>query len=172
MSEDDLFAQMMGDKVQPIKKENRVQTQKPKNKHAILRNLENKEVFVQQVSKHKALSPQRTEDWLLRADGVASKDIKKLAQTNVSHEIDLHGLTQKEAITALSEFFNHALAQNIRQVCVVHGKGNHSKGKSVLKDTTYHWLEHGPFSSSILTATPATQSKGGACNILLRKQNN
>ena len=170
MSEDDLFTELMG-QVQPLNKtEPRVQAQKIKHKHEILRGLEDRETTHHHISKQQSLSPHRTEPWLLRADGVAAKDIKKLAQTNIKYELDLHGLTQNEAEQALSNFFNQALSNNIRQLCVVHGKGNHSKGKSVLKSLTYQWLEHGEYTHYVLTATPATQSKGGACNILLRKQ--
>lgn len=169
MNEKDLFAQLM-EQVEPLNKgKSRIQTQKSKTKHEILRNLEHQEVLQQHVIRNESLSVRRTEPWLLRASGVASKDIKKLAQGHIKHELDLHGLNQKESITALNSFFQYALAENIRQISIVHGKGNHSQGKSVLKDTTYHWLEHGEYASYILAATPATQSKGGACNILLRK---
>jgi len=170
MSEDDLFAQEMG-KVQPLASKERVQVEtKLKTKHKILRSLENQEINHKQQVTHHRLSAKRAETWLLRADGVASKDIKKLAQENIAYELDLHGLTQNEAIKALADFVAEAIAHQVRQICIVHGKGNHSKGKSVLKDTTYHWLEFGEFSSFILAATPAIQSKGGACNVLLRKQ--
>jgi len=170
MSSDDLFAQEMG-KVQPLNAEKkRAQAKKTNQKHNILNNLEHQEVVHQQVSKNDKLSVQRTENWLLQAAGVASKDIKKLAQNHIKHELDLHGLTQAEAILALKDFVTEALGHNIRQISIVHGRGNHSKGKSVLKEITYQWLEHSEFSSSILAAIPATQSRGGACNILLRKQ--
>jgi len=167
---DNLFAQEMG-KVQPLTRKSRVQVEtQQKTKHKILRGLEDKEVGHQQHIAHHRLSAKRTEVWLLRADGVASKDIKKLAQENISYELDLHGLTQDKAVKTLEEFVSEALSHEVRKICIVHGKGNHSKGKSVLKDTTYHWLESGTYSSFILAATPAVQSKGGACNVLLRRQ--
>jgi DNA-nicking Smr family endonuclease len=171
MNEDDdnLFAQEMG-KVKPlIDSPLRVHAKKTKRKYEILRGLEEKEVCYQHSIKHEHLSVQNAGDGLLKADGVSSKDIKKLAQAKLSHEIDLHGMTQNEAEKALNAFLSEALHQHIRQISIVHGRGNHSKGKSILKNTVYQWLEHGEFSSSILVVTPATQSKGGACNILLRK---
>ncbi|MDX8382271.1 MAG: Smr/MutS family protein [Ghiorsea sp.] len=170
MSENDLFAQMIG-KVAPLKKEKYrvyVGTQQ-KAKHKVLRELEEKEVALQHHGTHHRISAKRTDEWLLRADGVASKDIKKLAQQNVTHELDLHGLTQDKAVKEIADFVAEALSHDIRQISIIHGKGNHSQGKSVLKDITYHWLEHGEYSGYILATTPATQSKGGACNILLRK---
>jgi len=169
MSEKDLFAELMG-QVQPLNKsENRVQPKKVKHKHEILRGLEDREATHHHVIKQQSLAPKRTETWLLRADGVSSKDIKSLGQMNIKHELDLHGCTQAQAEKALHNFFNQSLDQYIRHLCIVHGKGNHSQGKSVLKDLTYQWLEHSAYAHYILVATPALQSKGGACNILLRK---
>ncbi|MDX8388104.1 MAG: Smr/MutS family protein [Ghiorsea sp.] len=168
--EDNLFAQEMG-KVQPLTSKERVQVEtQQRTKHKVLRGLEEKEVFHKQHIADHRLSSKRSEAWLLRADGVASKDIKKLSQENITYELDLHGLTQDKAVKELADFVSEALSHEVRQICIVHGKGNHSKGKSVLKDTTYHWLESGTFSSFILAAIPAVQSKGGACNVLLRKQ--
>ncbi len=169
MSDEDLFTELM-EQVQPLNKsENRVQPKKVKHKHEILRSLEDKELAHPQVAKHKNLTIQKTEPWLLRADGVSSKDIKNLANMNIKHELDLHGYTQAQAENVLHNFFNQSLSQHIRHLCIVHGKGNHSQGKSVLKDLTYQWLEHSAYAHYILVATPALQSKGGACNILLRK---
>lgn len=172
MSEDDWFAQEMS-KVQPLNREkSRVPVAKAKRKHEILRRLEDKEINHIQTLKNDSLSAKRTDSWLLRADGVASKELNSLAKATIKHELDLHGLNQNEAIKELERFVSEALTHNIRQISIVHGKGNHSKGKSVLKDITYQWLEHGALASFILAAVPAKQSKGGACNVLLRKQKN
>ncbi len=161
---------MMG-KVTPLSKaEQRVTSSKPQKKHHILRQLKEKGAQQHQHTQQQNLRPQQAEAFLLRADGVSSKDIKKLANMNIKHELDLHGHTQAQAEQALVDFFNRALAQQIRYLCVVHGKGKHSKNQtSVLKDFTFQWLAHGSFSHAILIATLSSQSGGGACNILLRK---
>ncbi|MDQ7001565.1 MAG: Smr/MutS family protein [Ghiorsea sp.] len=170
MSEDDLFAKMM-EKVQPIKKENRVRPQKPNRKHDILNHLEEKEIYTMQAQHHARLSVQHISAYELKSDSVSTKDMKKLAQMNIQHELDLHGLTQAQAEQALSQFFNISLTHQARYLSIIHGQGRHSKeGSPVLKDLTYQWLEHGLFSSHILIAIPSRQSRGGACNILLRKQ--
>ena len=102
---------------------------------------------------------------------MSAKDVKKIAQMNINLELDLHGLTQAEAEQHITQFFNQAIQHNERYLSIIHGQGRHSKdGKSILKDFTYQWLEHGSFSSHILIAVPSKQSGGGACNILLRKQ--
>ncbi|MDQ7058374.1 MAG: Smr/MutS family protein [Ghiorsea sp.] len=170
MSEDDLFAQAMGI-VTPLAKEGKVQAKTTKNKHDILRNIEAKELYITQKQHHARLSVQRFSTYELKADSVSTKDVKKLAQMNISLELDLHGLTQAQAEQTMQHFFNQAIHHSERYLCIIHGQGRHSKdGKSVLKDLTYQWLEHGSFSSHILIAIPSKQSGGGACNILLRKQ--
>ena len=168
MNEDDLFAQVMGE-VKPLKKAERVHTRTTKSKREILRDLENKEVSRQHTPQHRQSNTEKVEPYLLRAAGVSRKDIKKLAQTHIKHELDLHGMTKIQAEQALQDFFNQALSQNMRHLCIVHGKGNHSDGKGVLKDFTFRWLDHGMFARHILIATLSVQSSGGACNILLRK---
>ncbi|MDQ7004621.1 MAG: Smr/MutS family protein [Ghiorsea sp.] len=170
MNEDDLFRQMMGDKVQPIQKESRVQPQRVNKKHAILNRLENKAFHTTASQHHARLSVQRIGDDELKADGVSTKDVKKLAQMNIKLALDLHGLTQAEAEQAMQQFISQAIYESERYLCIIHGQGRHSKeGKSVLKHFTYQWLKHGTFSSYILIATTSKQSGGGACNILLRK---
>jgi DNA-nicking Smr family endonuclease len=169
MSEDDLFAQAMGI-VTPLAKEGKVQAKTTKNKHDILRNIEEKELHITQNKHHASLSVQHLNTYELKADSVSIKDVKKLAQMNIDLELDLHGLTQAEAEQSITQFINQAIHHRERYLCIIHGQGRHSKdGKSVLKDFTYQWLEHGPFSSHILIATPSKQSGGGACHILLRK---
>ncbi len=170
MNDDDLFRQMMGE-VTPLSNiERRISSGKSKKKQNILRQFEAKDTQRQHHALQQNPGVQRVETYLLRADGVSSKDIKKLANMSIQHELDLHGHTQAQAEQALNRFFQHATARQIRYLCVVHGKGKHSKNQtSVLKDFTFQWLAHGSFSHAILIATLSSQSGGGACNILLRK---
>ena len=171
MSENDLFAQAIG-VVTPLAKEGKVQAKTTKNKHDIFRNIEEKELHIAQKQHHARLSVQRFNMYELKADSVSTKDVKKLAQMNINLELDLHGLTQTKAEQSITQFLNQAIHHGERYLCIIHGQGKHSKGgKSVLKDFTYQWLEHSAFSSHILIAIPSKQSGGGACHVLLRKQN-
>ena len=173
MSDENWFAREM-EKVRPLNKEkSRAQTSNAtttSKKHQLLRQLENRDGTHTHHHANRSHQPQRAEEWLLRGDGISAKEIKTLAQANISFELDLHGMTQDEATAKMGQFVSAAIAQNIRQICIVHGRGNHSTGKSVLKEVTYQWLEQGTFSGHILAAIPSAQSKGGACNILLRKK--
>ena len=167
----DLFAQEMG-KVTPLcDQKPRKSSQKAKNKHAILKNVA--ESVVSTPLPPQQASPKaniRVEPWQLCANGISKKDVKKLAQANLQdHELDLHGLSQQQAVTALADFIQQALQQHIRQVCIVHGRGLHSSDKPILKNTTYQWLEQGEYAASILAAIPTPQSKGGASHVLLKR---
>jgi len=171
MSEDDLFVKEMG-LVKPIQSKVRAQAEtQQKTKHKVLRHLENLEHQITTSTNPIKFTSSRSEKWLIRGDGISSKDIKKLAQIHMAHELDLHGYTLNQAIVALAEFIEVSLSQKLRYINIIHGKGNNSDGGSVLKTATYDWLEHGSFSSHILAATQGLQSKGGACHVLLRKQN-
>ncbi len=169
MNEEDLFTQIMA-QVQPIKAEKRIQAKK-NNPHNIINRRDSKAFHAIKSQHHARFSVQRTDTYELKAHGVATKDVKKLAQMNIQHALDLHGLTQTQAEQAMQQFISQAIHHGERYLCIIHGQGRHSQGgKPVLKDFTYQWLEHGSFSSHILIATPSKQSGGGACNILLRKQ--
>lgn len=164
---DDVFVREMAN-VQPLAHPAKAQRKKIRTRR-ILPDIQHQPQGNNPSTSRKGQMIQRTDTWLLQADGVSNKEIRELSKAVISHDLDLHGCTQAQAIQSLSIFISKAISHHIHKVCIVHGKGNHSEGKCVLKDTTYHWFEHGECSSYILAATPALQSKGGACNVLLRK---
>jgi DNA-nicking Smr family endonuclease len=59
--------------------------------------------------------------------------------------IDLHGLTQEEALNALELFFKNSRHQRFEKLRVIHGKGNHSCGEAVLKQLTQDFIARCPF---------------------------
>ncbi|MDQ6989157.1 MAG: Smr/MutS family protein [Mariprofundaceae bacterium] len=173
MSEDDLFAQAMG-QVQPLAVEKgRVSQQKPKQHasqlvlqadHADFRSDNQVDVDVQIM-----LQADNDHEWQRSVSGVSAKVLKKLALADIQTELDLHGLSQNQALAALQDFVGQALQNQQRQICIIHGKGLHSKDKPILKTAVYQWLVSGAYASSILAVVPAAQSKGGACHVLLRR---
>ena len=55
------------------------------------------------------------------------------AKLPIDETLDLHGLTQDEAETALETFISNAKRHGYRKVLIIHGKGIHSKdGEGVL----------------------------------------
>ena len=75
----------------------------------------------------------------------AAERRRRLRSKNPDATIDLHGLTRDEAWLRLSAFFADARRMGADKVLVVHGKGNHSDGESVLKRTTRDFVERCPF---------------------------
>jgi DNA-nicking Smr family endonuclease len=45
----------------------------------------------------------------------------------------------------LETFFSDARAKEFEKVLIIHGKGNHSEGDSVLKRVVMDFIEHCPF---------------------------
>lgn len=118
-------------------------------------------------------SPHKAGSWVLRADGVASERLRRLAagRPPVEVELDLHGMTRDEALAALEGLLARSMAGGVRVLSVVHGRGLHSKdGRPVLKSAVYDWLRSGPFAGYVLAVVPKPGSGGGSCLILLRRQ--
>jgi DNA-nicking Smr family endonuclease len=80
------------------------------------------------------------------AAGVSAPERRRrLLRKKPDAVIDLHGLTKDEAWTAMEDFFRHARDQNFDKLLIIHGKGNHSGGESVLRQTTREFIERCPF---------------------------
>jgi DNA-nicking Smr family endonuclease len=119
-------------------------------------------------------SPRQAEDsWVLIADGISRERLKSLASGRppVEQTLDLHGATRNEALGLLEEWFGHAVGNQLRTLCIIHGRGLHSaEGKAVLKEAVYLWLRSGPFAHAVLAVIPQPGSGGGACLVLLRRK--
>jgi Uncharacterized protein conserved in bacteria len=86
-----------------------------------------------------------------------------------SLEIDLHGLTSKEASNALAQFMQEVLQQRVRCFRLIHGKGNRSATEQpILKNRVNQWLRQQP---EVLAFCSARQRDGGtgALYILLKR---
>ena len=77
----------------------------------------------------------------------------------INDNLDLHGHTQKTALTELGEFFEHAQLSQFKTVIVVHGKGNRSSNFAVLKPLVHLWLSQQSF---VLAWCPAQPAHGGS----------
>jgi len=55
--------------------------------------------------------------------------------------IDIHGFTSENAFLALDQFFNNAKTNGYKKLRIIHGKGNHSQGDSILKNMVRDFLE-------------------------------
>ncbi len=108
---------------------------------------------------------------LQQNSGLQKRQLKKLKQGKIPIEasIDLHGYTVEQARRELQLFIHHCQAQEIRCICIVHGKGSRNEhGKAILKTAVHHWLSQAP---EILALTSAQAKNGGtgALYVLLKK---
>jgi DNA-nicking Smr family endonuclease len=88
---------------------------------------------------------------------------------SIDAKIDLHGMTEKEAYSALMSFLGRAVARQLRTLLVITGKG--AKGKGVIKTNTERWIE-AAFSEHVLGLTEAPPDLGGSGALLLRLRKN
>lgn len=83
----------------------------------------------------------------------------------IDARLDLHGLTQTEAHNRLLRFVAMAIAQRLRVLLVITGKGTRSgpnRGETgVLRRSLPHWLKHSGMGADILAITPAHRRHGG-----------
>jgi DNA-nicking Smr family endonuclease len=91
-------------------------------------------------------------------------------QVEVDAAIDLHGLTQQEAYSALHRFLHRAQAGSAKLVLVVTGKGSSDDygGTGVLRRSVPHWLRASDWRSLIVGFEEASRPHGGAGALYVR----
>ncbi len=97
------------------------------------------------------------------------KHEKNLARRRlpIDDELDLHGCTVEEAVSRTRRFVETSRAHGLRKVLVIHGKGNHSNGESLLRAPVRSFLSSHPGVDEI--GTPGRNNGGdGAVWVLLR----
>jgi DNA-nicking Smr family endonuclease len=84
--------------------------------------------------------------------------------------LDLHGMTQTQAHTALDRFVARQIGTPARVLLIVTGKGK--GGDGVLKRLMPEWLMAGPYASRILKIASAARNHGGggAFYVMLRRK--
>jgi len=172
----DLFAEAMG-KVQAIKNSDKISLEKTKQKKKKLPLEIKQRQPNNSVTDSTAFASRRVQatrdPWTLIADGISRDNLKRLAagRPPVGMSFDLHGMTRDASLTLLQDGIEQAMRDNIRALCIVHGRGLHSQdNKPILKHAVYHWLQEGPLAHLILAIMPQTGSGGGACLVLLRRR--
>lgn len=105
------------------------------------------------------------------ASGFDRRKLRELRRGDVEpeYEIDLHGMTSADARRALREVLRDAIAEGARCVLVVHGRGNRSQSRPVLRDALPLWLAEEPHGARILAFAAAADRRGGATYVLLRR---
>lgn len=104
------------------------------------------------------------------APGLQKNVLKKLRKGyyGLDADIDLHGLSSREALQQLLNFLHHCVEDGCRCVQIVHGKGYHSPdNQPVLKNDINLWLRQ---HKDVLAfcSTPPRAGGTGALYVLLR----
>lgn len=107
--------------------------------------------------------------------GLDKSNAKKLkkGQHPIEGQIDLHGMTQKKAYTAINSFIQNSFNARKRCILIITGKGNKLDGSvGVLRLAVPRWLNEEPNRSCILAFSYAMPKDGGegALYILLKKK--
>jgi DNA-nicking Smr family endonuclease len=92
-------------------------------------------------------------------------------QIAIEAQIDLHGLTQDEAFTAIQGFLAESLQAARRCVLVITGKGTARDGGGVLRSAVPRWLTEGIYREHLIGIAVAFPQHGGegALYVLLRR---
>ncbi len=102
--------------------------------------------------------------------GLQNNVLRRLrrGQYSVEGELDLHGLTRREARQALWAFLQRMERRGARCVRIIHGKGRRSSKEAVLKQAVDGWLRQ---AQGVLAFCSARREDGGtgAVYVLLKR---
>lgn len=91
---------------------------------------------------------------------------RRLRNKKPDAELDIHGLTRDEAWQAMDVFFGEAKEKGHEKVLIIHGKGNHTTGESVLKRAVGEFIEHCPFAGESGRGKAAAGGEGATWVLL------
>ena len=107
------------------------------------------------------------------AQGIDRQHLLRLrrGEWRVERRVDLHGLTAPEARRELVSELQDAVAEGVRCVLVIHGRGLHSESGPVLRDGVLTWLTAPPLAQRVMAFASALPRDGGpgASYVLLRR---
>jgi DNA-nicking Smr family endonuclease len=95
----------------------------------------------------------------------------KEGRMSLEGTLDLHGLTQEEALGALDNFLWQAWREGRRNLLIVTGKGTARDGGGVLRSAVPRWLGESSHRERLVGVGPAGNDHGGdgAIYVLLRR---
>ncbi len=106
--------------------------------------------------------------------GLDGNTLRRLTRGELtpSAKLDLHGLTESAAHSALTAFVLSAHCRGDRLVLIVTGKGSSGRERGVLKKIVPRWLDEAPMAKIIAEKRWAHRRHGGdgALYVYLRKQ--
>ena len=91
---------------------------------------------------------------------LAVKKRERLRKMSPERVLDLHGYRVKEAEETIHAFIRDCKRSGIKKVLIIHGKGKHTKGEPVLKNTVIKTLEKEPLAGEFGVADREYGGKG------------
>jgi len=100
--------------------------------------------------------------------GIDKSNARRLRQGRAEIEdmIDLHGMTQPEALAKLRQFVQRAAFAGKRTILVITGKG--PAGQGVLRARVPEWLKERPLSQLVIAISDAQPADGGTGALYVR----
>jgi DNA-nicking Smr family endonuclease len=96
----------------------------------------------------------------------AQEKRRRLRNKKPDAELDIHGKTRDEAWQELETFFGDAKEKGFEKIIIIHGKGNHSAGESVLKRVVMDFIERCPFAGESGKGKAAAGGEGATWVLL------
>lgn len=167
--EESLFLSEMAG-VSPIKPDNRIKLKKKPNKPLQQPAKEEYSFAIDDVFSSAEMVEDCPDILSFSRSGLQHNVLKKLRQGKhpIELELDLHGLTVKQARNELLEFLGICEAAGMRNVIIIHGKGFRSKDKPVIKPMLNRWLRAVDNVLAFHSAQPK-DGGSGAVYVLLKK---
>ncbi len=98
------------------------------------------------------------------AAGIDRRTLRRLrrGELELEWELDLHGLSEAEARRAVEGAVQDAVAEGVRGLLVIHGRGRHSDlAGPVLRDAVPDWLVEAPSAAWVMAFATARPEDGG-----------
>lgn len=113
--------------------------------HQYHNNIDNNQINRIQLSDHLWRPEVSADDYLFYFQtGVQYRTIRKFRAGKIRIEatLDLHQMNKEQARHAFSAFISDCFDQEMRCICVIHGKGSRAgqSDKPILKNLVNHWL--------------------------------
>jgi len=101
--------------------------------------------------------------------GSPSRVLRDLARrVRANRSLDLHGMIQREAREAVTQFVRSGFREGLDILCIVHGKGRHSEGgHGVLRDAVVLALTETVCAQNVLAFVTAPEVLGGSGALLV-----
>jgi DNA-nicking Smr family endonuclease len=116
----------------------------------------------------KRLPPVQSEPPLIGLEGRARRRLAR-GLADVDARIDLHGMRQERAFSALFAFLRRSQVRHFRLVLVITGKGHEGEdGRGVLRQSVPAWLARPEFRHLVAGFEEAERRHGGAGALYVR----